>query len=214
MSHHSATHFLKHFLLSHSVEFGRDQNQVTSSYAKSSQLEQRVTMNEGSQGNHLCLSLFRKTNIILTIIISSQTEYNDSVNDLSGRTNLWSVSAHRWERRSWGHLNSYALMAAFLQYFILIVSANISIYKQYLYGELYLANTLWYSLWYVTGMPENIPMSQLGKVPLHGKGNRLRSLGYLMFDTSLKLKTVVWFKIVLSYAKRYQVSLGELARNT
>lgn len=42
-----------------------------------------------------------------------------------------------------------------------------------------------------TRMPENIPMSQLGKVPLHGKENGLHSLGYLMFDTSLKLKTVI-----------------------
>lgn len=65
-----------------------------------------------------------------------------------------------------------------------------------------------------TRMPENIPMSQLGKVPLHGKENGLRSLGYLMFDTSLKLKTVILFKIVLSYTKNYKVSLGELARNT
>lgn len=94
--------------------------------------------NEGTQGNHLCLSLIRRTNIILTIIILSQSE----------STMIQQMTHHiRWtfgvcvitlikKRKPWGHLNTYASTAAFLQHFTLILSANISIYKQYLCREI------------------------------------------------------------------------------
>lgn len=207
MSRHSATHFLKHFLLSQSTEFGRDQNQVTSSYAKSAQLEQRM-INERTQGNHFCLSLIRKTNIILTIIISSQTEYNDSVNDISVRMNLWSMCQHTGEKDhgdTWTHMLWWQLSFSTSSLLYLLMYQHLQTVP--LWGAVFVQ----YS---DTRMPENIPMSQLRKVPLHGKENGLHSLGYLMFDTSLKLKTVILFKIVLSYTKNYKVSLGELARNT
>lgn len=207
MSRHSATHFLKHFLLSQSTEFGRDQNQVTSSYAKSAQLEQRM-INERTQGNHFCLSLIRKTNIILTIIISSQTEYNDSVNDISVRMNLWSMCQHTGEKDhgdTWTHMLWWQLSFSASSLLYLLMYQHLQTVP--LWGAVFVQ----YS---DTRMPENIPMSQLRKVPLHGKENGLHSLGYLMFDTSLKLKTVILCKIVLSYTKNYKVSLGELARNT
>lgn len=207
MSRHSATHFLKHFLLSQSTEFGRDQNQVTSSYAKSAQLEQRM-INERTQGNHFCLSLIRKTNIILTIIISSQTEYNDSVNDISVRMNLWSMCQHTGEKDhgdTWTHMLWWQLSFSTSSLLYLLMYQHLQTVP--LWGAVFVQ----YS---DTRMPENIPMSQLRKVPLHGKENGLHSLGYLMFDTSLKLKTVILCKIVLSYTKNYKVSLGELARNT
>jgi len=47
-----------------------------------------------TQRNHACLSLIRKTNILFTIIISSQTESADSVYDTSGRMKLQNTCQH------------------------------------------------------------------------------------------------------------------------
>ena len=67
----------------------------------------------------------------------TEWEYNDSANDTSYTLNLWSMCQHSDKKRKpWGHLNTYASTAAFLQHFTLILSANISIYKQYLCREI------------------------------------------------------------------------------
>lgn len=143
MSHHSTTHSLQHFLLSHSMEFGRDQNQVTFSYARPGCLSKEWQINEGnSKPSRMSFPNQKNKHPLHCHDFLTECEYDDSVNDTSGRMELGNVCQHAGVNGDCGDTWTHLLW----QHFLFSISSSSSLLMSAYTSSTFMGSCIWPAL--------------------------------------------------------------------